>query len=113
MVMADVFQNSRKGVSGRWLGGREHWLLSQRPRFSFQHPQGVSQSSVNPIPGDPGPSHRHACRRNSNWELSGSSYIFEDFGMYLRRTQQQRLYSWESVTMVGGVLARRSVVLRW
>lgn len=36
------------------------------PRFKSQHPHGSSQSSVTPVLGDMTPSHRHACRSNTN-----------------------------------------------
>jgi hypothetical protein len=34
--------------------------------FKSQHPQGVSQLSVTPFPGNLTPSHRHTCSQNAN-----------------------------------------------
>jgi hypothetical protein len=34
--------------------------------FNSQHPHGSSQLSITPVPRDPIPFHRHACRQNTN-----------------------------------------------
>jgi hypothetical protein len=39
---------------------------SKGPRFNSQNPYDSSQMSLTPVPGDPTPSHRHACRQNNN-----------------------------------------------
>jgi|UPI0000F4F6F2 hypothetical protein len=51
------------------IGGWEQWLRFQNPAlpgFKSQHLHGSSQLSVTPVPGNLTPSHRHACKQNSN-----------------------------------------------
>ena len=55
--------------AGGWRSGsvvKSTGCFSRVPRFNSQHPHGSSQLSLTPVPGDPTPSLRHACRSNTN-----------------------------------------------
>jgi len=50
-------------------------------RFNSQHPCGSSQLSVIPVPGDLTPSHRYACRQNTNAPKIKINKLFKKEGV--------------------------------